>query len=80
MRLVNFRRENRIEFGVLRDGFVRSLASVGYSSDAKFFAGGAKALEAARALAAQANAEQVRLEDCGSWPRSCGPEKFCALD
>ena len=63
MRLVNFRRENRIEFGVERDGFVRSLASAGYSSDAEFFAGGAKALEAARALAAQANAEQVRLED-----------------
>src|SRR6185312_17198377 len=63
MRLVNFRRENRIEFGVERDGFVRSLASAGYGSDAEFFAGGAKALEAARALAAQANAEQVRLED-----------------
>ncbi|HEU4981392.1 MAG TPA: fumarylacetoacetate hydrolase family protein, partial [Acidobacteriaceae bacterium] len=63
MRLVNFRRENRIEFGVERNGFVRSLASAGYSSDAEFFAGGAKALEAARALAAQANAEQVRLED-----------------
>jgi 2-keto-4-pentenoate hydratase/2-oxohepta-3-ene-1,7-dioic acid hydratase in catechol pathway len=63
MRLVNFRRENRIEFGVERNGFVRSLASAGYSSDAEFFAGGAKALEAARALAAQANAEQARLED-----------------
>ena len=63
MRLVNFRRGNRIEFGVERDGFVRSLASAGYGSDAEFFAGGAKALEAARALAAQANAEQVRLEE-----------------
>jgi 2-keto-4-pentenoate hydratase/2-oxohepta-3-ene-1,7-dioic acid hydratase in catechol pathway len=63
MRLVNFRRGNRIEFGVERDGFVRSLASAGYGSDAEFFAGGAKALEAARALTAQADAEQVRLED-----------------
>jgi len=63
MRLVNFRRENRIEFGVERDGFVRPLASAGYGSDAEFFAGGAKALEAARTLATQAGAEQVRLED-----------------
>ncbi len=63
MRLVNFRRENRIEFGVERDGFVRSLASAGYGSDAEFFVGGAKALEAARALAARSDAEQVRLED-----------------
>ena len=63
MRLVNFRRENRIEFGVERDGFVRSLANAGYGSDAEFFAGGAKALDAARALAARADAEQVRLEE-----------------
>lgn len=63
MRLVNFRRGNRIEFGVERDGFVRSLASAGYGSDSEFFSGGAKALEAARALATQADAEQVRLED-----------------
>lgn len=63
MRLVNFRRGNRIEFGVERDGFVRSLAGAGYGSDAEFFAGGANALEAARALAARADAEQVRLED-----------------
>jgi 2-keto-4-pentenoate hydratase/2-oxohepta-3-ene-1,7-dioic acid hydratase in catechol pathway len=63
MRLVNFRRGNRIEFGVERDGFVRSLAKAGYGSDAEFFAGGAKALEAARALATRADAEQVRLEE-----------------
>jgi 2-keto-4-pentenoate hydratase/2-oxohepta-3-ene-1,7-dioic acid hydratase in catechol pathway len=63
MRLVNFRRGNRIEFGVERDGFVRSLAGAGYGSDAEFFAGGTNALEAARALAARADAEQVRLED-----------------
>jgi 2-keto-4-pentenoate hydratase/2-oxohepta-3-ene-1,7-dioic acid hydratase in catechol pathway len=63
MRLVNFRRGNRIEFGVERDGFVRSLASAGYGSDAEFLAGGAKALEAARALATRTDAEQVRLED-----------------
>lgn len=36
MRLVNFRRESRIEFGVEREGLVRSLASVGSSFDAKF--------------------------------------------
>lgn len=63
MRMVNFRKENRVEFGVERDGFVRSLASAGYGTDAEFFAGGAKALEAARAVAARADAEQVRLED-----------------
>jgi len=63
MRLVNFRRGNRIEFGVERDGFVRSLAGAGYGSDAEFFAGGTNALEAAGALAARADAEQVRLED-----------------
>jgi 2-keto-4-pentenoate hydratase/2-oxohepta-3-ene-1,7-dioic acid hydratase in catechol pathway len=63
MRLVNFRRGNRIEVGVERDGFVRSLASAGYGSDAEFLAGGAKALDAARALATRTDAEQVRLDD-----------------
>jgi len=63
MRLVNFRRESRIEFGVERDGFVRSLASAGYGSDAEFLAGGAKALEAARALAERGDAKQIRLEE-----------------
>jgi 2-keto-4-pentenoate hydratase/2-oxohepta-3-ene-1,7-dioic acid hydratase in catechol pathway len=63
MRLVNFKKENRIEFGIERDGLVRSLAIAGYKSDAEFFAAGAKALEAARELAARTNAEQVRLQD-----------------
>lgn len=63
MRLVNFQRNNRIEFGVERDGFVRSLAGAGYSSDAAFLAGGQKALDAARELAMRADAEQTRLAD-----------------
>ncbi|MFZ0661890.1 MAG: fumarylacetoacetate hydrolase family protein [Acidobacteriaceae bacterium] len=63
MRLVNFRKRNRIEFGVERDGFVRSLASAGFGSDSEFFAGGAKALDAARELLERRDAEQSRLEE-----------------
>jgi 2-keto-4-pentenoate hydratase/2-oxohepta-3-ene-1,7-dioic acid hydratase in catechol pathway len=63
MRLVNFKKQNRIEFGVERDGFVRSLANAGYKSDADFFADGAKALDAARDLTAKSNAEQFRMQD-----------------
>jgi 2-keto-4-pentenoate hydratase/2-oxohepta-3-ene-1,7-dioic acid hydratase in catechol pathway len=63
MRLVNFKKENRIEFGIERDGFVRSLANAGYKSDAEFFAAGAKALDAAWDLAARTNAEQFRMQD-----------------
>lgn len=63
MRLVNFRHGGRIEFGVERDGFVRSLADAGYASDAAFFAAADKALEAARALAARAGAKQIPLSE-----------------
>jgi 2-keto-4-pentenoate hydratase/2-oxohepta-3-ene-1,7-dioic acid hydratase in catechol pathway len=62
MRLVNFQKENRIEFGIERNGFVRSLSNAGYRSDAEFLAGGAKALDTARELAERTSAE-VRLED-----------------
>jgi 2-keto-4-pentenoate hydratase/2-oxohepta-3-ene-1,7-dioic acid hydratase in catechol pathway len=63
MRLVNFRRKNRIEFGVERDGSVFSLATVGYGNDASFFAGGESALAAARSLLAQADAENIPLNE-----------------
>jgi 2-keto-4-pentenoate hydratase/2-oxohepta-3-ene-1,7-dioic acid hydratase in catechol pathway len=63
MRLVNFRKGSRIEFGVERDGVIRPLGSAGYASDAAFFAGGAAALEAARKLLARGDGEQIRLED-----------------
>jgi 2-keto-4-pentenoate hydratase/2-oxohepta-3-ene-1,7-dioic acid hydratase in catechol pathway len=61
MRLVNFRQNGRVEFGLERDGFIRSLAGAGYASDAEFLAGGEKALEAAHALAAQTDARQIPL-------------------
>ena len=61
MRLVNFRHKGRVEFGVERDGYVRSLANAGYGSDVQFFAGGEEALEAARKLDAAKGAEQIAL-------------------
>ena len=61
MRLVNFRHKGRVEFGVERDGYVRSLAKAGYGTDAEFFAGGEEALEAARKLDAAKGAEQIAL-------------------
>jgi 2-keto-4-pentenoate hydratase/2-oxohepta-3-ene-1,7-dioic acid hydratase in catechol pathway len=63
MRLVSFGYKGRVEFGVERDGFVRSLASAGYGSGAAFFAGGDAALAAARKLADAADAEQVALSE-----------------
>jgi 2-keto-4-pentenoate hydratase/2-oxohepta-3-ene-1,7-dioic acid hydratase in catechol pathway len=63
MRLVNFRKGSRTEFGVERDGFVRSLASAGFGSDAEFVAGGARALDAAREMLEREDAEQSRLEE-----------------
>lgn len=63
MRLVNFRRGNRIEFGVQRDGFVRSLAGTGYGSDAEFLAGGAKALAVARELETRGGVESIPLDN-----------------
>lgn len=62
MRLVNFRRGNRIEFGVQHGGFVRSLAGTGYGSDAEFLAGGAKALTAARELETRDGVESIPLD------------------
>jgi len=63
MHLVNFRHGDRIEFGVKRDRFVRSLAGAGYRSDTEFFAGGEEALAAAQRLLAQPVAEQVALSE-----------------
>lgn len=63
MRLVNFRRGSRIEFGVQRDGFVRSLAGTGYGSDAEFLAGGAKALAVARELETRGGVESIPLDN-----------------
>lgn len=62
MRLVNFRRGNRTEFGVEREGHVRPLAAAGYANDTDFFVGGEKALQAARALLARVDAETIPLE------------------
>lgn len=63
MRLVNFQHKNKVEFGVERGGYVRSLAAAGYGSDAEFFAGGDAALETARKLAAAPDAEQIALSE-----------------
>lgn len=63
MRLVNFRHEGRVEFGVERDGYVRSLARAGYGSDVQFFARGEEALEAARELDSAKDAEQIALSE-----------------
>jgi 2-keto-4-pentenoate hydratase/2-oxohepta-3-ene-1,7-dioic acid hydratase in catechol pathway len=63
MHLVNFQLGHRTEFGVLQNGFVRSLKPAGYRSDVEFFAAGEQALAAGRELLAQKNAEQVPLAD-----------------
>lgn len=63
MRLINFRHQGRVEFGIEQDGFVRSLAAAGYANDAAFFSAGETALAAARALAANANAAQIPLSE-----------------
>lgn len=67
MRLVNFRHNGRVEFGIERDRFVRSLAGAGYASDTSFFAAADKdldkALNAARNLAAQPDAPQIPLNE-----------------
>lgn len=62
MRLVNFRKRNKTEFGVERGGDVYSLAAIGYLSDSDFFYGGDEALQAARTLLARGNAESVPLD------------------
>ena len=55
MRLVNFQKSDRIEFGVEKDKHVRSLKPAGYASDAEFFEDGETALDAARALLVNRN-------------------------
>ncbi len=63
MHLVNFRHGGRIEFGIQRNGFVLSLAGVGYGSDTEFFTGGEAALATAQRLLAQSGVEQVPLNE-----------------
>lgn len=62
MRLVNFRRSGRTEFGVEKDGWVRSLSAAGYESDAAFFSAGDAALAAAKKLL-ESGEDRHRLED-----------------
>lgn len=62
MRLVNFRSGSRIEFGVQRDGHIRSLAGAGFRSDAEFLSGGGKALRAALEVDAQSGGESIPLD------------------
>jgi len=63
MRLVNFRRGNRTEFGVEQNGFVLPLRAAGYASDREFFAAGEEARVAARGLLDRHDAERVPLND-----------------
>lgn len=62
MRLVNFRKKNKTEFGVEHGGDVYSLSAIGYLSDLDFFCGGDEALQAARTLLARGNAESISLD------------------
>lgn len=63
MRLINFKYKGQIEFGIERDGHVRSLKTAGYGSDDAFFNGGKAALAAARKLADTTDAEQIALSE-----------------
>lgn len=64
MRLVNFQKSGRTEFGVEKDGWIRSLAAAGYGSDVEFLAGGDAALAAAGTLFPDGSgAEAVRLDE-----------------
>lgn len=64
MRLINFQRADRIEFGVQREEFVYSLSGSGYANDMAFFAGGETALDAARSMLAKGNkVEAVPLKE-----------------
>ncbi|MGB6132279.1 MAG: fumarylacetoacetate hydrolase family protein [Acidobacteriaceae bacterium] len=63
MRLVNFRRAGEIEFGLEREGRVRSLAEAGYATDADFFAAGDEALAAAREVLKGPVAEWIPLPE-----------------
>lgn len=79
MRLVNFRHRGRIEFGIEQNGFVRSLTSAGYASDAAFFAAGDIALTAARALAANPNAAQIPLREVELLSPVLHPDKILCI-
>lgn len=50
MRLINFRQEDRTEFGVEEDGYVFPLRAAGYASDLEFFAAGEESRVAAQRL------------------------------
>ena len=63
MRLLNFRRGSAVEFGVEREGDVLPLRTAGYAHDLEFFAGGEKALAAARSLLGRIDAEAIPLKD-----------------
>ncbi len=63
MRLVNFRKEDRTEFGVEQDGSVFPLRAAGYASDLDFFAAGEKGLLAARRHLEQRDAERHAIRD-----------------
>lgn len=63
MRLVNFRSVGKIEFGLERDGRVRSLTEAGYATNAAFFAAGEEALAAAREVLREPAAEWIPLRD-----------------
>ncbi len=63
MRLVNFRKENRTEFGVEQNGFVCPLRSAGYASDSEFFAAGEQGCLAACQLLESREAERISLRD-----------------
>jgi 2-keto-4-pentenoate hydratase/2-oxohepta-3-ene-1,7-dioic acid hydratase in catechol pathway len=62
MRLVNFRKGNKTEFGVERGGYVYSLTPARYVNDSDFFGEGEKALQTARALLAGGDAEATPLD------------------
>jgi 2-keto-4-pentenoate hydratase/2-oxohepta-3-ene-1,7-dioic acid hydratase in catechol pathway len=63
MRLINFRKEGRTEFGVEQDGFVLPLRAAGYASDVDFFAAGDEGRLAARRLLQTRDAERIPLRE-----------------
>ena len=63
MRLINFRRDSRTEFGVEQDGFVCPLRTAGYVSDLEFFAAGEESLKIARRHLDRRDAEKVSIHN-----------------
>ncbi len=63
MRLVNFRSENRTEFGVEQDGQVLPLRSAGYASDLDFLVAGEEGRFAVRQHLDRRDAQRVPLSD-----------------